>query len=71
MICPLGTLSQKITFGYAMLSFDRQNESLFLMGFSIHFISGNGESAIFDRSFDILAPEIETNILKALKVVTM
>jgi hypothetical protein len=37
MICPLGTLSQKITFGYELLSFDRQNESLFLMGFSILF----------------------------------
>jgi hypothetical protein len=28
MICP---------FGYELLAFDRQNESLFLMGFSIHF----------------------------------
>jgi hypothetical protein len=26
---------------------------------------------LFDRSFDTLASEIETNILKALKVVTM
>ena len=34
-------------------------------------ISDNEESAIFDRSFDILASEIETNDLKALKVVTM
>jgi hypothetical protein len=34
-------------------------------------ISGNEESAIFDRSFDTLASEIETNVLKALKVVTM
>ena len=31
-------------------------------------ISGNEKSAIFDRS---LASEIETNVLKALKVVTM
>jgi hypothetical protein len=34
-------------------------------------ISGNEESAIFERSFDTLASEIETNVLKALKVVTM
>ena len=34
-------------------------------------ISGNEESAIFDRSFDIFASEIETNDLKALKVVNM
>jgi len=34
-------------------------------------ISDNEESAIFDRSFDTLASEIETNVLKALKVVTM
>ena len=34
-------------------------------------ISGNEESAIFDRSFDTLASEIETNVLKALEVVTM
>ena len=34
-------------------------------------ISGNEESAIFDRSFDTLAPKIETNVLKALQVVTM
>jgi hypothetical protein len=32
-------------------------------------ISGNGESAIFDRSFDIVASEIETKVLKASKVV--
>jgi hypothetical protein len=31
----------------------------------------NEESAIFDRSFDTLASEIETYILKALRVVTM
>jgi hypothetical protein len=37
MICPLGTLSQKITFGYEFLLFDRQNESWFLMGFYILF----------------------------------
>jgi hypothetical protein len=37
MICPLGTLSQKNTFGYEMLSFDRQNESGFMMGISILF----------------------------------
>ena len=34
-------------------------------------ISDNEESAIFDRSFDTLASKIETNVLKALKVVTM
>jgi len=34
-------------------------------------ISGNEESAIFDRSFNALASEIETDVLKALKVVTM
>jgi hypothetical protein len=34
-------------------------------------ISGNGESAICDRSFDIVVSQIETNVLKALKVVTM
>jgi hypothetical protein len=34
-------------------------------------ISGNRESAIFDRSFDTLAFKIEANVLKALKVVTM
>jgi hypothetical protein len=34
-------------------------------------ISCNGESAIFDRSLDRLASEIETNGLKVLKVVTM
>jgi hypothetical protein len=34
-------------------------------------ISDNEESTIFDRSFDTLASEIETNVLKALKVVTM
>jgi hypothetical protein len=27
-------------------------------------ISGNGESVIFDRSFDILVSGIETNVLK-------
>ena len=37
MICPLGTLWQNNTFGYKMLSFDHQNESWFLMGFSILF----------------------------------
>ena len=31
----------------------------------------NDESAIFDSSFDTLASEIETYILKALRVVTM
>jgi hypothetical protein len=34
-------------------------------------ISDNEESAIFDRSFDISAYEIERNVLKALKVATM
>ena len=34
-------------------------------------ISGNEESAIFDRLFITLASEIETNVLKALEVVTM
>jgi len=34
-------------------------------------ILSNDESAIFDRSFITLASEIETNVLKALKVVTM
>jgi hypothetical protein len=34
-------------------------------------ISDNEESTILDRSFDTLASEIETNVLKALKVVTM
>ena len=34
-------------------------------------ISGNEESVKFDSSFDILASEIETNVLKAWKVVTM
>ena len=34
-------------------------------------ISHNEESAIFDRSFDTLASEIETHVLKPLKVVTM
>jgi hypothetical protein len=34
-------------------------------------ISDNEESAIFDRSFDTLASKIETNVLKALKVVTI
>jgi hypothetical protein len=34
-------------------------------------ISGNGESVKFDRSLDRLASEIETNVLKVLKVVTM
>jgi hypothetical protein len=34
-------------------------------------ISHNEESAIFDRSFDTLASEIETHVLKALTVVTM
>jgi hypothetical protein len=31
----------------------------------------SAESAIFDRSFNNLASEIETNVLKALKVVTL
>ena len=34
-------------------------------------ISGNEKSITFDRSFDILASGIETNVLKAWKVVTM
>ena len=34
-------------------------------------MSDNEESAIFDRYFDTLASEIETHVLKALKVVTM
>ena len=34
-------------------------------------ISGNEESVKFDSSFDILASGIETNVLKAWKVVTM
>jgi len=34
-------------------------------------ISGNEESAIFDKHFDTLASEIETSVLKALTVVTM
>ena len=34
-------------------------------------ISDNEESAIFDRSFDTSAYEIERNVLKALKVATM
>ena len=34
-------------------------------------ISDNEESTIFDRSFDTLASEIETNVLNALKMVTM
>jgi len=34
-------------------------------------ISGKEESVKFDSSFDILASEIETNVLKAWKVVTM
>ena len=34
-------------------------------------ISGNGESAIFDRSFITLASEIETNVLKSWKVETL
>ena len=34
-------------------------------------ISDNEESTIFDRSFDTLASEIETNVLKALNVVNM
>ena len=34
-------------------------------------ISGKDELVIFDRSFDTLASEIETNVLQALKVVTM
>jgi hypothetical protein len=34
-------------------------------------ISENEESALFDRSFDTSASEIETNVLKTLKVVTM
>ena len=34
-------------------------------------ISGNEESVQFDRSFDILTFGIETNVLKAWKVVTM
>jgi len=33
--------------------------------------SGNEESAIFERSFDTLASEIEQNILESLKVATM
>jgi hypothetical protein len=33
--------------------------------------SGNEESVKFDSSFDILASGIETNVLKAWKVVTM
>ena len=34
-------------------------------------ISDNEESVKFDSSFDILASGIETNVLKAWKVVTM
>jgi hypothetical protein len=34
-------------------------------------ISGNEESAIFDRSLDTLTSEIETNVIKVLKAVTM
>jgi len=34
-------------------------------------ISGNEESAIFDRSLITSASEIETNVLKALQVVLM
>jgi hypothetical protein len=34
-------------------------------------ISGNEESVKFDSSFDILASRIETNVLKAWKVVAM
>jgi hypothetical protein len=34
-------------------------------------MSDNEESAIFDRSFDTLASEIEQNVLESLKVATM
>ena len=44
---------------------------LFKVNENLENILGNEESAIFDRSFGTLVSEIEANVLKALKVVTM
>ena len=66
---------EKIGIGLCILyhktCYKKLTRCLYKVNENLENISGNEKSAIFDRSFDTLASEIETNVLKALKVVTM
>ena len=56
---------------YPKACYKKLTSRLYKVNENMENISDNEESAIFDRSFDISAYEIERNVLKALKVATM
>ena len=56
---------------YPKACYKKLTSRLYKVNENMENISDNEESTILDRSFDTLASEIETNVLKALQVVTM
>ena len=68
-------LVKRLESGYNILyhktCYKKLTRRLYQINENMEDTSGNEESAIFDRSFDTLASEIEQHLLEPLKVATM